>query len=67
MFDELGWFVVFIAVLLVVLFALELWIIVVISGFLASYFGFTGVLWWICAFMMFCIINSVIGAVWNMR
>lgn len=67
MFDELGWLVVFIAILFVVLFALELWVIIMISGFLASYFGFTGVLWWVCAFMMFIFINGVIGAVWNMR
>ena len=67
MFDELGWFVVFIAILLVVLFALELWVIIVISGALASYFGFTGVLWWVCAVMMFVFINGLVGAVWNMK
>ena len=65
--SDLSFIALLIAVLIVVLFALELWVIVVISGFLASYFGFTGVLWWVCAFMMFVLINGFIGAVYNMR
>ena len=63
--SDLGFIALLIAVLIVVLFALELYVIVVISGLVASYFGFSGVLWWVCAFMMFCIINGVIGAIWN--
>ena len=67
MFDELSLFVLLIATLIVAFFILEIWVIIVISGFLASYFGFTGVLWWVCAFMMFVLINGLIGAVYNMR
>lgn len=67
MLDELSLFVLLIATLIVTFFILEIWVIIVISGFLASYFGFTGVLWWVCAFMMFVLINGLIGAVYNMR
>ena len=67
MFDDLSWIVFLIAILIVVFVALEIWVIILISGFLASYFGFTGVLWWVCVFMMFVLINGFIGAVWNMK
>lgn len=43
---------------------LEIYVILVVSGFLASFFGFSGILWWVCAFMVFCFINGVIGAIW---
>lgn len=65
--DELSLVVFLIATLIVTFLVLEIWVIIVISGFLATYFGFSGVLWWICAFMMFCLINGVIGAVYNLR
>lgn len=67
MLDELSLMVLLIATIIVVFLCLEVWVIIVISGFLASYFGFTGVLWWVCAFMMFVLINGFIGAVWNMK
>lgn len=67
MLDKVSWFTLVIALIFVVLLALEIWVIILISGVLASWFGFTGVLWWICAFMMFCLINGVIGAVYNLR
>ena len=67
MLDELSLMVLLIATIIVVFLCLEVWVIIVISGFLATYFGFTGVLWWVCAFMMFVLINGLIGAVWNMK
>ena len=67
MLDDLSFMVFLIATVIVVLLALEIWVIVLISGFLASWFGFSGILWWVCAFMMFVLINGVIGAVYNMR
>ena len=67
MLDKVSWFALAIAVVLIVLLALEIWVIILISGFLASWFGFNGVLWWVCAFMIFCLINGVIGAVYNLR
>ena len=67
MLDELSLMVLLIATVIVVFLALEIWVIILISGFLASYFGFSGLLWWVCAFMMFVLINGLIDAVWNMK
>ena len=67
MFDDLSWMVFLIAILIVVFVALEIWVIILISGFLATWFGLNGVLWWVCAFMMFVLINGLLGAVWNMK
>ncbi len=67
MLDDLSFMIFLIATVIVVFLALEIWVIILISGFVASYFGFTGVLWWVCAFMMFVFINGVIGAVYNLR
>ena len=65
--DEFSWIVLLVAFLAVVLLFLEIWVIIAISGFLATYFGFSGVLWWVCAFMMFVFINGIIGMVYNLR
>lgn len=66
-FNELNLIVLLIATFIVVFLCLEVWVIIVISGFLASYFGFSGVLWWVCALMMFVLINGLIGAVYNLK
>lgn len=67
MLEDLGFVVFLIAIIIVVFLCLEIWVIILISGFLASYFGFSGVLWWVCAFMMFVLINGLLGAVYNLR
>ena len=63
--EDLSFIVLLIATIIVVVLALEIWVIILISGMCASYFGFSGLLWWVCAFMMFCIINGLLGAIWN--
>ena len=63
MFDSLDWILVLFAVVIFIFLVLEIWVIILICGFLASWFGFSGLLWWICAIMLFCIINGIIGVV----
>ena len=63
MFDSFDWILVLFAVVIFIFLVLEIWVIILICGFLASWFGFSGLLWWICAIMLFCIINGIIGVV----
>lgn len=65
--DDLGWLVILLAILLFIALVIEIYVIILISSFLASWFGFTGILWWACAIMMFCIINGLIGALWGIK
>ena len=66
MADDLSWIVMLLAVLLMLAFLIEVYVIVLIAGFLATFFGFSGILWWACAIMMFIVINGVIGLVFKM-
>lgn len=63
MFDGLNWLIFLMVVLIFIFLVMEIWVIVLICGFLATWFGFSGILWWVCAIMMFCIINGIIGAI----
>lgn len=48
-------------VLILLLFVVEIVAIVLVAGFLASFFGFTGVMWWAVAIVLFLVINGFIG------
>ena len=63
--DDLSWLVILLAVLLFVAFVIEIYVILMISTFLASWFGFSGLLWWACAILLFMVINGVIGLVFK--
>ena len=64
--DDLFWVLFVVGLVLFFLFILEVYVIVIISSFLASWFGFSGVLWWICAIMIFGIINGLIFSFWRL-
>ena len=64
--DDLSWLVILLAVLLFIALVIEIYVIVLMSTFLASWFGFSGILWWACALLMFLVINGVIGLVFKM-
>ena len=66
MADDLSWLVILLAILLMLAFVIEIYVIVLIAGFLATFFGFSGILWWACAVLMFCVINGLIGLVWRL-
>ena len=48
-------------------FVLELYVVMVISSFLASFFGFNGILWWVCALLIFSLINGVLYKIYRIK
>ena len=66
MFDEIGWLVIFLALLLFLVLVVEIYVVILIAAFLASWFGFSGILWWVCAIIMFGIINGLIYTFWRL-
>lgn len=48
-------------ILAIVLIVVELLAVIVIAGHVASYFGFTGLMWWAVAIVSFIVINGIIG------
>ena len=66
MSDDLSWLVIVFALLLFLALVLELYVVILMASFIASWFGFTGLLWWICAILIFGVINGLIGALWRL-
>ena len=65
--DDLSWLIILFAILLFLAFVIEVYVIILISTFLASWFGFNGILWWACAILLFMVINGLIGALWRVK
>ncbi|WP_458456505.1 hypothetical protein [Methanobrevibacter sp.] len=58
---ELYWLIALLCIVIVFVFIVEVYVCIMMAGFLASWFGFTGLLWWVCALLMFVVINGLIG------
>lgn len=62
--DYLAFFgIVGLILLILFVIAVEIVAVVLVAGFLATYFGFTGVMWWAVAIVLFMVINGLIGLV----
>lgn len=48
--------------LIIFVIIIEIIAIILIAGAIASFFGFSGLLWWIVAIGLFLIINAILGA-----
>ena len=63
--DSEDWlaFIGIVGIFLLILFvvAIEIVAVILVAGFLASWFGFTGVMWWAVAIVLFLVINGIIG------
>lgn len=66
MFDDLSWLVIIFALLLFLALVVEVYVVILMATFLASWFGFSGLLWWVCAILLFGVINGLIGALWRL-
>ena len=53
--------------LLIIVAIVEIFVVILIAGAVASLLGFTGALWWLVAVVVFILLNSLIGAIWSMR
>ena len=62
MSDDLSWLVIVFALLLFLALVVEVYM----ATFLASWFGFSGLLWWVCAILIFGGINGLIGVLWRL-
>ena len=63
--DDLTWLIIVLGLLLLFAFVIEIYVIMLMATFLASWFGFTGILWWACAILLFFLINGIIGAIFS--
>lgn len=50
---------------LVVFVIVQLVAFVYVAGYIASLLGVSGFLWWCVAFVVFLLLNGVVGAIWN--
>ena len=66
MSDDLGWLVLIFAVLLLFALCLEIYVVILMATFIASWFGFTGILWWVCAILIFGVLNGLIVGFWRL-
>ena len=64
--DDLSWLVILLGLLLFVALCIEIYVVILMATFLASWFGFSGILWWVCAILLFGVINGLIGLVWRL-
>ena len=64
--DDLSWLIILFAILLFIAFCIEIYVVILMATFLASWFGFSGILWWVCAILLFGVINGLIGLVWRL-
>lgn len=64
--DDLGWLVIVFALLLFLALVIEIYVVILMATFLASWFGFTGLLWWVCVILIFGVINGLIGVLWRL-
>ena len=66
MSDDLSWLVIVFALLLFLALVVEIYVVILMATFLASWFGFSGLLWWVCAILIFGVINGLIGVLWRL-
>lgn len=66
MSDDLSWLVVLLGVLLLIGLIVEVYVVILMATFLASWFGFSGILWWICAILIFGVINGLVATLWRL-
>ena len=64
--DDLTWLIFLLAILLFIGLCIEIYVVILMATFLASWFGFSGILWWVCAIILFGVINGLIGIVWRL-
>lgn len=55
------WFVSLLAIFVLLVVVVEVYICIVMATFIATWFGFNGLLWWACALLMFVVINGLIS------
>lgn len=58
---EMYWFLGILGILVIFVFVVELYVCITMATFIATWFGFDGLLWWACALLMFVVINGLIG------
>ena len=51
--------------LVILLLVVEIGAVMLVAGFVASYLGLTGVLWWAVALVVFLLINGVLGVLFR--
>lgn len=66
MSDDLSWLVIVFALLLLLALVIEVYVVILMATFIASWFGFTGILWWVCAILIFGVINGLIVGFWRL-
>ena len=64
--DDLSWLIILFAILLFIALCIEIYVVILMATFLASWFGFSGILWWVCVILLFGVINGLIGLVWRL-
>ena len=65
----MDWDIVGILTIICILFmvaVLEVIVVVVVSGYIATLFGATGITWWCIAIVVFLLLNGVLGAIGRM-
>lgn len=58
--DDLGAFA--LLALVIVIIVVEIAVVAIVAGFIASWFGVSGILWWAIAIVVFLLINGILGA-----
>lgn len=48
--------------LIIVILVVEFAVVAIVAGFIASWFGVSGILWWAIAIVVFLLINGILGA-----
>ena len=51
--------------LVILLLVVEIGAVMLVAGFVASYLGWTGALWWAVALVVFLLINGVLGVLFR--
>ena len=64
--NDLSWLMLLLGLVVLFVFVIEIYVIFLMASFLASWFGFSGILWWVCAIIMFGIINGLIYSFWRL-
>ena len=58
--DDLGIFA--LLALIIVVLVVEFAVVAIVAGFIASWFGVSGILWWAIAIVVFLLINGILSA-----
>lgn len=48
--------------LVIVIIVVEVIVVAIVAGFIASWFGVSGILWWAIAIVVFLLINGILSA-----